>query len=253
MEGPRSWLQNVTIYDCARYCGNARTTRHKSPSAGGSTCRNDAKASGEITPYLALNTTHTGTTTGLSKMPYVLLPLKPTPFICIDLMPSATCATRGARLGSALPLPFTAPFTVRVIVTCAWQGLGGFRLLYDNISASAGNGTAVRWTDTVGIAEYWFADIHKMTEDTCPLPPYIKPSAPVLPFFIPFRALTVNGYPNVLVAGKCMATSFFVNAATRVHPNECAPPPPSHAPLIRIDLMWPTGTPLASRPALLPL
>jgi hypothetical protein len=93
-------------------------------------------------------------------------------------------------------------------------------MLYDNISAGGGNGTAVRWADTVGIAEYWFADIHKMTADTCPLPPYIKPSAPVLPFFIPFRALTVDGYPNVLVAGKSMATSFFVNAATRVHPNE---------------------------------
>jgi hypothetical protein len=105
-------------------------------------------------------------------------------------------------------------------VTSGFQGLDGFRMLYDNISTAGGNGTAVRWSDTVGIAEYWFADIHKMTEDTCPLPPYIKPSAHVLPFFIPFRALTVNGYPNVLVAGKCMATSFFVNAATRVHPNE---------------------------------
>jgi hypothetical protein len=107
---------------------------------------------------------------------------------------------------------------MRVTLIC--QGLGGFRMLYDNISASGGNGTAVRWSDTVGIAEYWFADIHKMTNDTCPLPPYIKPSALVLPFYIPFRALTVDGYDNVLVAGKCMATSFFVNAATRVHPNE---------------------------------
>ena len=68
------------------------------------------------------------------------------------------------------------------------------------------------------VAEYWFADIHKMTEDTPSSSLY--QSAHVLPFFIPFRALTVNGYPNVLVAGKCMATSFFVNAATRVHPNE---------------------------------
>ena len=92
--------------------------------------------------------------------------------------------------------------------------------MYDNISASGGKGTAVRRSDTVGVAEYWFADIHKMTNDTCALPPYLKPSAPVLPFYIPFRALTVDGYSNVLVAGKCMATSFFVNAATRVHPNE---------------------------------
>ena len=59
-------------------------------------------------------------------------------------------------------------------VTSGFQGLDGFRMLYDNISTAGGNGTAVRWSDTVGIAEYWFADIHKMTEDTCPLPPYIK-------------------------------------------------------------------------------
>ena len=95
-------------------------------------------------------------------------------------------------------------------------------MLYDNISASGGGGTAVRWSDTVGLGEYLFADVHKMTADTCALPSYIRPNARVLPFFIPFRALTVDGHPNVLVAGKNMATSFVVNAATRVHPNEYA-------------------------------
>ena len=75
-------------------------------------------------------------------------------------------------------------------------------------------------TDTVGIAEYyWFADIHKMTEDT-PSSSLYQTQRSHPPIFHPIRALTVNGYPNVLVAGKCMATSFFVNAATRVHPNE---------------------------------
>ena len=93
-------------------------------------------------------------------------------------------------------------------------------MMYDNISIESGKGSAVRWNDTVGLAEYLFADVHKMTADTCPLPPYLKPNARVLPFFIPFRALTVDGHPNVLVAGKNMATSFVVNAATRVHPNE---------------------------------
>jgi hypothetical protein len=94
-------------------------------------------------------------------------------------------------------------------------------LLYSNISTNSDSrGTAVRWSDTVGLAEYLFADVHKMTADACPLPHYITPNAPVSPFYIPFRALTVDGYPNVLVAGKNMATSFFVNAATRVHPNE---------------------------------
>ena len=62
-------------------------------------------------------------------------------------------------------------------VTSGFQGLDGFRMLYDNISTAGGNGTAVRWSDTVGIAEYWFADIHKMTEDTPSSSLYIKPSA----------------------------------------------------------------------------
>ena len=153
-------------------------------------------ASDAITPFLSLNATHTGTATGLSKMPYL----------------------RDTRRSSRVSRP--AVSFCEGFVTFFCKGLGGFRLLYDNISADDGGGTAVRWSDTVGLGEYLFADIHKMTADTCPLPHYIKPDAHVLPFFIPFRALTVDGHPNVLVAGKNMAASFFANAATRVHPNE---------------------------------
>ena len=43
-----------------------------------------------------------------------------------------------------------------------------------------------------------------------------------IPFYIPFRALTVAGAPNLLVAGKNMATSFLTNSVTRLHPNEWA-------------------------------
>ena len=43
-----------------------------------------------------------------------------------------------------------------------------------------------------------------------------------IPYYIPFRALTVANAPNLLVAGKSMATSFFTNSVNRLHPNEWA-------------------------------
>lgn len=40
------------------------------------------------------------------------------------------------------------------------------------------------------------------------------------PYYIPFRALTVQNTDNVLVAGKSIAESFHANGATRLHPSE---------------------------------
>lgn len=57
-----------------------------------------------------------------------------------------------------------------------------------------------------------------VVEAVCPYPAYIIPGDPVLPYYIPFRLLTVDGATNVLVAGKAMATSFFAGAAMRPHP-----------------------------------
>ena len=37
---------------------------------------------------------------------------------------------------------------------------------------------------------------------------------------MPFRALTSWDAPNLLVAGKGMAQTFYANAATRLHPEE---------------------------------
>lgn len=59
-----------------------------------------------------------------------------------------------------------------------------------------------------------------MVAADCAYPSYIVAGAPVLPYYIPFRALTVDGAPNLLVAGKNMATSFFAGAAMRLHPEE---------------------------------
>lgn len=100
-------------------------------------------------------------------------------------------------------------------------GLGGFRVFKDNLTApGAWPRAAVAWEDTIGIGQYFYADIHKMIKAVCPYPSYIVAGNPVLPYFIPFRALTVDKAPNLLVAGKNMATSFFAGAAMRLHPEE---------------------------------
>ncbi len=41
-----------------------------------------------------------------------------------------------------------------------------------------------------------------------------------MPFYIPWRSLTHWQSPNLVVAGKAIATTFYANAAVRVHPAE---------------------------------
>ena len=100
-------------------------------------------------------------------------------------------------------------------------GVGGFRVFKDNLTQPGSWAkAATSWPDTVGIGQYFYADVHKMDAAVCAYPSYIDAGSPVLPYYIPFRALTVDGAPNMLVAGKLMATSFFANAAMRLHPEE---------------------------------
>lgn len=59
-------------------------------------------------------------------------------------------------------------------------------------------------------------DVH--VQKWCELPSYMsnvvrRPNS-TIPFFIPFRALTVADAPNLLVAGKSMATTFLTNSVT---------------------------------------
>ena len=84
-----------------------------------------------------------------------------------------------------------------------------------------------KFFDTVGIGSpqpMFGYDVHR--PKWCSFPSYMSKKMRIpnstLPFFIPFRALTVAGAPNMLVAGKSMATSFLTNAVTRLHPNEWA-------------------------------
>lgn len=157
-----------------------------------------------VAPYLALNASLAGTATGLSKMPYL----------------------RDTRRAGA--------------------GLYGFRLFYEALSNCSSAGplppaplpagaavppppppdasctTGYHFVDTVAIGTYFYADIHRELPAVCAYPAYLATGAPILPYYIPFRALTVVDSPNLLVAGKTMAQSFWANAGTRLHPEEWA-------------------------------
>jgi hypothetical protein len=140
----------------------------------------EVNASKTIMPYLSLNESLTLTNHGLSKLPYL----------------------RDSRRSPA--------------------GIEGFRVFKDNLTTPDvhNNKTAFKWPDSVAIGQYFYADIHKMTNTSCPYPSYIISGDPVKPYYIPFRALTVKESPNLLVAGKSLATTFFANAAIRLHPEE---------------------------------
>lgn len=100
-------------------------------------------------------------------------------------------------------------------------GLGDFRVFKDNLTKpGVWHRAAFAWPDRIGIGTYFYADIHREDASFCDYPAYVQPGAPVLPYFIPFRALTVAAAPNLLVSGKNMATSFFAGAAMRLHPEE---------------------------------
>lgn len=131
-------------------------------------------------PYLMLNKTQAGTGHGLAKMPYL----------------------RDARRSGG--------------------GVGGFRLFYADLNANGTiPGTSTRFNDTIGIGQYFYADCHRMNAKTCTLPAYMPVDpAPIKPYYIPFRALTHGDCPNLLVAGKSLAMSFWANAGVRLHPEE---------------------------------
>jgi hypothetical protein len=98
-------------------------------------------------------------------------------------------------------------------------GVGGFIMTAKDILGPRGAKTATVFPDRIAIGAY-AADMHPLTNG-CSYPEYLGVHD-TLPFFIPFRALTNNTVTNLLVAGKTMAQSYFVNAATRLHPIEWA-------------------------------
>ena len=62
------------------------------------------------------------------------------------------------------------------------------------------------------------ADIHPMVN--CSYPKYMTVDYPILPYYIPLRAMTNRDIDNLIVIGKTMAQSVLVNSAVRLHPVE---------------------------------
>ena len=107
-------------------------------------------------------------------------------------------------------------------------GLFGFRLnhstalpIYNETSKSGNYSVGYRFKDTIAIGNYAF-DMHILTNECKDeYPDYVKSGHQEnVPYFVPFRAIGNNVYKNLLFAGKNIAQSFYVNAATRLHPSE---------------------------------
>ncbi|WP_164503612.1 FAD-dependent oxidoreductase [Pleionea sediminis] len=95
-------------------------------------------------------------------------------------------------------------------------GIDNFILSIDDLTGNAADKIATPFYDRLAMGVY-AADIHPMQGS---FPSYVYGEKKVLPFFIPFRALTNRDMSNLLVAGKTMAQSFMANAATRLQPIE---------------------------------
>lgn len=105
-------------------------------------------------------------------------------------------------------------------------GLDGYRLTHtDQYPAAKGSRAAARPTDAVALGNY-DADIHWLNDPAkpdCGSPAYMRrDGSKTVPYYVPFRALTHRDAPNLLVAGKTIAATFYANAAARLHPEEWA-------------------------------
>jgi len=101
-------------------------------------------------------------------------------------------------------------------------GLNDFVIKVTDLTGNATDLTGGAFLDRVATGCY-NVDIHQTANCTYPafMHPYMQGAGDkVLPYFIPFRALTNKKYFNLLVAGKTMAQSFLTNSATRLHPVE---------------------------------
>jgi hypothetical protein len=74
--------------------------------------------------------------------------------------------------------------------------------------------------EEVALGNYLYFDAHTLDENSTGCSPPAFPGQPLAPYFVPFRALTSNEVSNLLVCGKTMAQDFAANAATRLHPVE---------------------------------
>lgn len=101
-------------------------------------------------------------------------------------------------------------------------GLGGFTLKFDDLIqdqsvAGLPESTGTVFPDRIALGAYP-ADIHPLIGYD--YPPHVLENHPTLPFYIPLRSLTNDGFDNLMVAGKTIAQTFLANSATRLHPIE---------------------------------
>lgn len=90
-------------------------------------------------------------------------------------------------------------------------GLNQFRLKATDLAKGK------MFNDRVALGDYIYFDAHSM--QGCPAINFTD-FGPLQPYYIPLRALTSNGFSNLLVAGKTMAQTNAANAATRFQPVE---------------------------------
>jgi hypothetical protein len=157
--------------------------------------------------FFTLNASVAGTETGLAKMPYLRDTRR------------AAAGIGGFRLCHQFASPNgTGPGP-------AGCGLDSDRADAAAAASAAGAPAAAtvgyKWRDTVATGSYDF-DIHRLL--SCTLPSYLDfcyPQCSVgLPYYLPWRAMTHSDSPNLVLAGKTMAQSFYANAITRLHPSE---------------------------------
>lgn len=158
-----------------------------------------------------------GTATGLAKMPYLR---------------DSRRGAAGAEGRFRLCHDFAAPNSPGPGPPGCYNGgvAGGGVSNFGSVSSGAAAAGYVaplpepgfKFVDSIALGAYGF-DIHRLSNCTCVLPAYLQwggAPAEARPYYIPFRALTHAEAPNLLLAGKCMAQSFYANAVTRLHPSE---------------------------------
>ena len=96
-------------------------------------------------------------------------------------------------------------------------GIDNFLMNISTITGHARDLHGHIFDDRVCLGAY-NVDIHSMSQ--CQYPAYVYEYYPILPYFVPLRALTNRDIDNLFVIGKTMAQTFLVNSATRLHPVE---------------------------------
>jgi hypothetical protein len=80
-----------------------------------------------------------------------------------------------------------------------------------------------KYSDSIAVGAY-VPDVHSTKNAGCSMPAHVNSKSGSHPagFYLSLRAHTNKDVENLLVAGKTMAQTFLLNAATRLHPIEFA-------------------------------